>query len=1297
MTSLQSIDAPGQPSAADSVASYATDSSRPRILFLIDEMTAITAGGTERQLLQLVSIAQRNGLAPQICVLRGTDWLTPAIAGCEVTHFNIHTIRSREGLRDLLALTRWIRGQKFQILQSFFAESNLLAPWIGKAAGVPVVLGTRRNLNHATLDGLHGLAGHVQSVSNLLVDKIIANSDAVSTYTRSKERFTGDKLCVVYNGIELSHATPASGAREAMRSKLGIKDSDLLVGNISGLRAVKGVELFVEGAALASKTDKRLKFVLVGDGEMRPALEAAIKKHGLEQVFHLVGAAEDVSSFLAAMDIAVLCSFAEGFSNSLLEYMAAGLPIIATDVGGNREALGNAGLLIQPNDAEALSNAVLQLLDPDLRYRFGNLAQTEIHRFDIRHAETRMGQIYWQYLKNPSRNDGNNGHVRTTPNSPKPDDSMPLTHSVTDSAVSSARFADTITELVLGRMHSHGDGIAVLSEGKSLTYTELDQLSSRLADHLSSIGIGAGQRVGILMDRSTLLVVAMLGILRSGAAYVPLYQLDPQDRLQTVLEDAEVSLVLTLDRNSSRVPPQFPLLSLDSAEWQQPNSSFVPTPPAPDSIAYLIFTSGSTGKPKGVEITHGSVVNLLLSMESLLDLTPQDNLLAVTTVNFDIAALELFLPLMIGAKLIVASREDAMDGARLIPLMKKHRITVLQATPHTWRAMLEAGFESEPGMKMLCGGEPWSRDLADRLIAGGGRIWNMYGPTETTIWSSASEITKTSGPITLGGPLANTFLYLLDENLQLVSGPGSGELYIGGDGVAHGYHNRPDLTQQRFLPDPFRTGDGRMYRTGDIVRRLEDNSLQFVGRADNQIKLRGYRIELEEVERAIADTRQVQQCVTRVATDPRGEGRLVAYLKVENPHAFDPNQLRLALYERLPGYMVPTVFVPMAALPLTQNLKIDRKQLPDPDWSGVTELRDDHESPDRDLSPQAPAPDVAGMLALWNQIFPDLRVDAESNFFDLGGQSLDFARLQTKVLQKFGVQPTVEDILSTPTLSGLARRVTQSRPRPLSNPRLVAIQSEGTQPPLFLISQSLIFRQVARHLGNDQPVFTIQMRDEDIAECGPRPTFESIAAFYAGIIRQSRPQGPYRLGGWCASGWLAFEVAQQLRAAGESVELLVIVDAWAPNYWRDLNRLHRLAAGASYDLSRLRIHLRSLRPHSVDTKARFLLDRLRARVGGAPDRDEDEDVTAVDRLVEEAVVEYKPRPFHGKTLLFCSAEQPAGRFIAPDMGWAKFLEGPPPTITRLPGDHRQIFDDPGAAILAAKVSASLCGNELQPE
>lgn len=367
-----------------------------RVLFLIDEMEAITAGGTERQLLQLVSIASLNGLKPTVCVLRGTRWLTEEIAGCPVMHFDVASVRSVRGICQLVRLARWAGKQHFQILQTFFAESNLLGPWIAKLSGIPIVLGTRRNLGHAMDDAPHG-AARLQWISNFLVDEILANAKAVARKTAAAERFSAHKIRVVYNGIDLAAFQPDADMRAEMRAHLGVGESEVLVGNVSGLRAIKGVELFVEAAAMAVHTAPQMKFVLVGEGEMRPALEAAIARLRLEGIFRLAGAAENVRPYLAAMDITVLCSSAEGFSNSLLEYMAAGLPTITTEVGGNREALGNAGILIPPNNAKALSDAMLMLLDPQARARLAAKATARAQQFDLKRANQQMGEILRGY------------------------------------------------------------------------------------------------------------------------------------------------------------------------------------------------------------------------------------------------------------------------------------------------------------------------------------------------------------------------------------------------------------------------------------------------------------------------------------------------------------------------------------------------------------------------------------------------------------------------------------------------------------------------------------------------------------------------------------------------------------------------------------------------------------------------------------------------------------------------------------------------------------------------------------
>ncbi len=398
---------------------YKDERSVPRILFLIDEMSAITAGGTERQLLQLVEIAWKSGLAPQICVLRGTEWLTPQVAGCSVKHFQIEAIRSRSGMAALKELLRWMRSEKFHILQAFFSESNLLGPWAGRLAGIPIILGTRRNLNHAMKEGPNRLGLRMQWVSNLLVDRIIANSEAVLQKVSESEWLSRPKLCVVYNGIDPLQMQPRPGDRARMRRQLGLSDEHILVGNVSGLRRIKGVDLFVEAAALAYRRDRRLRFVLVGDGELREEIEAQVKHAGLESVFLLPGAANDVRPYLAAMDIAVLCSMGEGFSNSLLEYMAAELPIIATDVGGNREALGGSGILIPAGDLEGLVGAIRTLLDPAVRGTYAAQALKAVQRFDVKFAERKMQEIYWAHLGNHLGSDGrqmrrnvqNNSHV----------------------------------------------------------------------------------------------------------------------------------------------------------------------------------------------------------------------------------------------------------------------------------------------------------------------------------------------------------------------------------------------------------------------------------------------------------------------------------------------------------------------------------------------------------------------------------------------------------------------------------------------------------------------------------------------------------------------------------------------------------------------------------------------------------------------------------------------------------------------------------------------------------------------
>ena len=773
-----------------------------------------------------------------------------------------------------------------------------------------------------------------------------------------------------------------------------------------------------------------------------------------------------------------------------------------------------------------------------------------------------------------------------------------------------------------------------------------------------------------------------------------------------------MSLLLTLDSHLPELPATaIPALSIDRA-MKTPASSAAPQDrPTADSTAYVIFTSGSTGTPKGVEITHRSVVNLLHAATKEIGLRPNDRLLAVTTLTFDIAALELLLPLVYGGTLVVARRQDSWDGARLLELIKTSLSNVLQATPITWRMLLEAGFSSWPGFKMLCGGEVWNRELANHLLSGGGRLWNMYGPTETTIWSSISEVTSGNEPILIGPPLANTQFYVLDERMQPVPPGVTGELYIGGDGLARGYYNNPELTSAMFLRNPFfETTGARIYKTGDLVRQSEDGDIEFLRRSDHQIKLRGFRIEPGEIEKAIETCSGLKQAAVVLRQNQIGDPALIAYLVPQQKTGFDTEALRRALFARLPEYMVPSWFVVLKEFPLTSNGKVDRKALPSPAWQDAglhlhsPEMVRTSASSLICASVRPRTGLECAMLGIWQEIFRNDAIGIRDNFFDLGGNSLTLARIRAQLKKVTDQQMSAADVFAAPTVEALAHRLESSQDR-LFQSRVIPLRAEGTQPPLFLISQSMVFRRMVQWLSPDQPVFTVVMQDEDLKN-GVHTTFQEIAAYYVSLIRAVRPTGPYRLGGWCISAWLAYEIAQQLRRAGEAVDLLLLVDAWAPGYWRKTGRMRRFSAEANYHVSRVWRYWSAFHLLSAAEKLSFLAKwsgMMRAaaagqirtilyRAGIRIAMKAESQTPLIDQVLYAASEGYEEREGKFEALVFCSDEQPRGKFLPTDLGWSELLQQEVEAIC-LPGNHSQIFDDPGARILADKIASRL---SLQP-
>jgi amino acid adenylation domain-containing protein len=574
-------------------------------------------------------------------------------------------------------------------------------------------------------------------------------------------------------------------------------------------------------------------------------------------------------------------------------------------------------------------------------------------------------------------------------------------------------------ELVEAQAERTPEALALVCGETRLTYGQLERRANQLARYLRTRGVGPEVLVGICAERSVEMVVGVLGILKAGGAYVPLDPAHPEERLRFVLEDTGAPLVVTQDAVRERLPRgAVGLVSLDG-DWPA-IAGESPEAPAtsvrPEQLAYVIYTSGSTGKPKGVAIPHGAVVNFLLSMQKEPAVAAADVLVAVTTLSFDIAALELLLPLTVGACVVVASRERAMDGRELATLLAQSGATVMQATPATWRMLIESGWVGAPTFKVLCGGEALSRDLAAALLKRAGEVWNLYGPTETTIWSTRCRVGASEGPVPIGRPLANTQMYVLDAHGQPVPIGVAGELYIGGNGVARGYLNRPELTSERFVPDPFRDVPGaRLYRTGDLARYWANGDLECLGRLDHQVKIRGFRIEAGEVEEVLRQHPTVQQAAVLAREDRPGDRRLVAYVVPTTGSTLEPPALREFARRQLPDYMVPSAFVALDSLPLTPNAKVDRKALPAPELAAAKVA----------VEFVAPRTEFERTIAeIWRTVLGVDQVGLHDNFFDVGGHSLLLVRVQRRLEQALGRMVPVVTMFECPTVVSLAERLT---------------------------------------------------------------------------------------------------------------------------------------------------------------------------------------------------------------------------------------------------------------------------------
>jgi amino acid adenylation domain-containing protein len=834
--------------------------------------------------------------------------------------------------------------------------------------------------------------------------------------------------------------------------------------------------------------------------------------------------------------------------------------------------------------------------------------------------------------------------------------------------------AQCVHQLIEEQAARTPDAEAVRSGDVSLTYGELMRRSNRLANRLRAMGVGPESLVGVCMDRTHEMVVALLGVWKAGGAYVPLDPSYPNERIAFMMEDAGLTALVTEESLLSEIPAaNCPIVCVDrDADAIARESDIAPNQTSgPRNLAYIIYTSGSTGKPKGVLVEHRSVANFLSSMRKEPGLTRADSVLSVTTLSFDIAGLEMYLPLVVGARVILLSRMVASDGLLLARTISESGATVMQATPATWRLLLDAGWQDARGLKILSGGEALPRRLADGLLATGAELWNMYGPTETTIWSTIHRVGHESGegdPTPIGRPIANTKLYVLDENRHPVPVNVPGELYIGGAGLARGYHNRPELTAERFVENPFVSEPGaRMYRTGDQVRYRVDGTVEYLGRLDNQVKVRGFRIELGEIESVLATHERVQNAVVLANEYTPGDQRLVAYLVGTDGDAVNSLELRHWLSLILPQYMIPSAFVFVDAFPLTPNGKIDRRAL-------LTAGSGSQHASQSSIPPQ---PGLESVVAqVWRETLGVTQVWADDNFFDLGGNSLLGIRLLANLEKVVGQRLPVSVLFEGQTVRNMTAALGQnSSDDPLSLAVRIKSGSED-RPPLFIIpgvnGNVIGYETLAQLLPSEQPVYGLRSVGLN-GNVAPLDQMDVIAKHFIDDVRKIQPNGPYHFAGFCIGGSVAYEMAQQLATQSEQVALLAMIGTWPPSSVEDMvstspsaQKLAFLGEGIVRHLRAMLAQPRGQRLAYLIKKARIILEMIAHRdvYRGDTEALHRDWVSGTNR---RAAARYNPTPYAGDVLFVIPDSLSPAPDLDPRLTWRDLVRGES-TIIRLPGD-----------------------------
>ncbi len=867
-----------------------------------------------------------------------------------------------------------------------------------------------------------------------------------------------------------------------------------------------------------------------------------------------------------------------------------------------------------------------------------------------------------------------------------------------------------IHQLFEAQVERTPDAIAIVLEDERLTYRELNGRANQLAHSLRRLNVGPEVPVGVCLERSMEVVISLLGILKAGGVYLPLDPAYPKQRIGFMLEDSKAPVIVTQKRLIQGLPEhRARLVCLDSdAEAITRESAENPTSSSqPENLAYIIYTSGSTGQPKGVLVSHGSIAEHCRDAERYYQLQPTDRVLQFASMSFDLSLEQILPTLIVGARLVVVGREVWRAG-EFHSKAAEFGLTVVDLPTEYWQELVqEWAAGPQPVLNtqyrlFLVGGDTMSPEVLNlwqQTSLRSVRLINAYGPTEATITATAFETNSRLGNSTrlhrvpIGRPLANREIYILDRHCNPVPIGVPGELHIGGRSLARGYLNRPDLTADRFIPDPFsNTAGARMYKTGDLARHLPDGNIEYIGRTDHQVKIRGFRIELGEIEAALAQHPAVRQAIVSTHQEVRAEKRLIAYVVGDRKHAPTANDLRSFLKDRVPEYMVPSVFMLLDSVPTMANGKIDRGALPKPDQS----------RPEMGKVFVAPRDALEIQLAgLWEEVLNIRPIGVTDNFFELGGHSLLAVRLFALIEKRMGKRLPLAALFRGATVEGLAHIVRQNSLSETPS-SLVPIQPGGNKRPLFLVHPAgghvFPFIGLAQCLGPDQPCYGLQARGVEESQ-DPHTRIEDMAACYIEAIQSVQTEGPYLLGGWSMGGEIAFEMAQQLHARGQSVALLALLDARIPSSADNVTD-DDFEAMLMADV----VRYFGLSPEFNESLKLLPYDQLLARVLEQGKRagliPVDIEASQANRLIElcksdfRASRNYVLHRYPGRVTLFKASENLSGSVSDPTLGWNGWAEGGV-DVQLVPGNHATMVYKPNVETLAEKLT--VCINQVQSD